>query len=136
MVSIGKRSMAKKQEGKEIEIKGIRRGEIYLVNFDPTVGSEIRKTRPALVIQNDIANVYSSIVIVAALTSHYDFPLYPTEVLIRKTESGLAEDSVVLLNQIRSVDKKRLVRRLGVSTAETMHRVDRAVEISLGLIKI
>ena len=133
MVSIGKRSMAKKQEGKEIEIK---RGAIYLVNFDPTMGAEIKKTRPALVIQNDIANRYSPIVIVAALTSRYDFPLYPTEVLIRKTESILADDSVVLLNQIRSVDKKRLVWRLGVLTGETMHRVDRAVEISLGLIQI
>src|SRR6266571_6232440 len=89
------------------------RGEVYFVTFDPTLGAEIRKTRPALILPNDIANRHSPITIVAAITSKFDEPLYPTEVLISSPEGGLAVDSVTLLNQIRSIDKRRLVRRLG-----------------------
>jgi mRNA interferase MazF len=110
------------------------RGDIFLVNFDPTIGSEIRKTRPALVIQNDIANQYSPITIVAAITSKFDEPPYPTEVILESKESGLPLRSVVLLNQIRSVDRQRLVKRLGKADDETMGRIDGAIEISLGLI--
>jgi mRNA interferase MazF len=112
------------------------RGEIYLVNFDPTVGAEIQKTRPALIVQNDIANRHSPITVVAAVTSQFDEPLYPTEVLIRAPEGGLTVDSVVLLNQVRSVDKRRLVRRLGALTPITMERVTRALQISLGMVEI
>lgn len=111
----------------------LKRGEIYLVNFDPTRGAEIKKTRPALVIQNDIANAYSPIVIVAAITSRYDPPLYPTEVLLESGEAGMMLGSVVLLNQIRSIDKARLIRRLGTVSEETIRKVDRALEISVGL---
>jgi mRNA interferase MazF len=110
-----------------------RRGDIYLVNFDPTIGAEIKKTRPALVIQNDIANRHSPITIVAAVTSKFDDRLYPTEVLIRTPEGGVSEDSVVLLNQIRSIDKARLVKRLGALKPATMQRVDQALQISVGL---
>jgi mRNA interferase MazF len=113
-----------------------RRGEVYLVNFDPTLGAEIKKTRPALILQNDIANRHSPITIVAAITSQFDEPLYPTEVLIRATEGGLTVDSVVLLNQIRSLDKQRLVRRLGVINPATMERVEQALLISFGLVDI
>jgi mRNA interferase MazF len=113
-----------------------KRGEVYLVNFDPTIGAEIQKTRPALVVQNDVANRHSPITIVAAITSQFDESLYPTEVLIQPPEGGLSIPSVVLLNQIRSVDKRRLVRRLGVLTPATMERVDRAVLISLELVDI
>jgi len=113
-----------------------KRGEIYLVNFDPTVGAEIQKTRPALIVQNDIANRHSPITIVAAITSQFDEPLYPTEVLIRSPEGGLTVDSVVLLNQVRSVDKRRLVRRLGALPPTTMERVTRALQISLGMVEI
>jgi mRNA interferase MazF len=114
-----------------------RRGETYLVNFDPTVGSEIRKTRPALVLQNDVANRHSPITIVAAITSQYNEPLYPTEVLIpASATTGLAIPSVVLLNQIRSIDRRRLVKRLGRVSAELMAKVDNAVLISLGLIEV
>ena len=110
-----------------------RRGEVYWVSFDPTVGAEIRKARPALVLQNDIANRQSPITIVAAISSKIDEPLYPTEVLVRAPEGGLATDSVVLLNQLRSIDKQRLVRRLGALRLPTMRQVDCAVQISLGL---
>lgn len=113
-----------------------RRGEVYLVNFDPTVGAEIQKTRPALIVQNDVANRHSAITIVAAISSRFEEPLYPTEVLVRVNEGGLRTNSVVLLNQIRSIDKQRLARRLGSLRAHTMVRVDQAIQISLGLVDI
>jgi mRNA interferase MazF len=113
-----------------------KRGEVYLVNFDPTIGAEIRKTRPALVVQNDIANRHSPVTIVCAITSQYEEPLYPTETLLSPPEGGMKLQSVVLANQIRSVDKQRLVKRLGSVRPETMLRVDRALRISLGLVTI
>jgi mRNA interferase MazF len=113
-----------------------RRGEVYLVNFDPVIGAEIRKTRPALILQNDIANRYSPLTIVSAISSQFEEPLYPTEVLLKAGEGGTTKDSVILLNQIRSVDRRRLVRRLGTIRSESMQRVHRSLQISLGLIAI
>lgn len=113
-----------------------KRGEVYLVNFDPTVGAEIRKTRPAVVIQNNIGNRYSAITIVAAITSKFDDRLYPTEVPVTPPEGGLEVQSVVALNQIRSIDLQRLAARLGTLKPETMERVDRALKISVGLLEI
>ena len=118
------------------EIETPRRGDICLVNFDPTVGAEIRKTRPAIVLQNDIANRHSPITIVAAITSQFDEPLYPTEVLIKAKEGGLAVDSVALMNQIRSIDRRRLVKRLGRAKSDTLRRVGRAIQVSLGLVEL
>lgn len=121
---------------KTAKINPHRRGEVYLVSLDPTIGAEIKKTRPAVVIQNDPANRRSPITMVAAITSQFEEPLYPTEVLVRAPEGGLRVDSVVLLNQLRSVDKARLVRRLGVLKSETMKEVDTALLLSLGLVEI
>ncbi len=113
-----------------------RRGDIYLVDFDPTLGAEIKKMRPALVIQNDIGNQYSPITIVAAITSKIGEPPYPTEVVMEPAESGLPLRSAVVLNQIRSVDRQRLGKRLGHAGRRIMDRVDRAILISLGLVDI
>ncbi len=121
---------------KQQQVAFPKRGEIYLVNFDPTVGSEIQKTRPALILQNDISNQHSPITIVAALTSQFDPELYPTEVLITPPEGGLSYSSVVLLNQIRSIDKIRLVKKLGIISEELMNSVNNAIQISLGLIDL
>ena len=118
------------------EVACPKRGEVYLVSFDPTVGAEIKKTRPALVIQNDVGNRYSPITIVAAITSKFDEELYPTEVLVGPPEGGLREPSVVALNQIRAIDKQRLVKRLGVLKPATMARVDQALRISVGLVTL
>lgn len=109
------------------------RGEIYIVNFDPTMGSEINKTRPALILQNDIANHYSPVTIVAAISSHFNNTVYPTEVLINPPEGGLSEESVVVLNQIRTIDKRRLVKKIGELNLNSMEKVNKATEISLGL---
>lgn len=113
-----------------------KRGEVYLVNFDPTIGAEIKKTRPALIVQNDVSNEHSLITIVAAITSKFDDELYPTEILIPADEAGLSADSVVLLNQIRSIDKQRLIKRLGAIKQEIIEQVDQAIQISLGLVEL
>ena len=109
---------------------------MVVVDFAPTIGAETRKRRPALVVQNDIDNRHSPITIVAAITSQIDAKQYPTEVVVRPPEAGLTRPSVVLLNQIRSVDRRRLVGRLGRLRPETMAHVDRALQISLGLVKV
>ena len=112
-----------------------RRGDIYLVTFDPTMGHEIRKTRPAVIIQNDVSNRYSPITIVAAISSHFNDPPYPREVPIATgAKTGLTVPSAVILNQIRSIDRKRLLKRLGALDAPAMRRVDEAIRISLGLV--
>ncbi len=118
------------------EVTAPRRGEVYLVSFDPTLGAEIKKRHPALILQNDIANRTSPITIVAAITSQFEEPLYPTEVLVKTPEGGLTVDSVVLLNQIRSIDEQQLIRRLGKLTSDTMRKVDRALILSLGLVEL
>lgn len=106
---------------------------MFLVNFDPSVGSEIQKTRPALIIQNDIANCYSPITIVAAITSFDGGKHYPTEVPLPAPEGGLEHPSVVLLNQLRSIDTQRLVRKLGSLSDKRIEEVATALSISLGL---
>ena len=114
-----------------------RRGEIYLTALDPTVGQEIQKTRPALIIQNDISNRLSEITIVAPVTSTVRFPLNPVHVLLPAgADTGLAVNSVALLNQIRAVDRRRLIKRLGAVTPTILGQVDEAIEISLGLIRL
>jgi len=110
-----------------------KRGEVYLIKFDPTIGAEIRKTRPGLIIQNDLSNQSSPVTIVAAISSKFTLPLHPTEVLINSTEGGLTRDSVVLCNQIRTVDKQRLTKRIGKIQSTLMGEVDSALSISLGL---
>lgn len=113
-----------------------KRGEVYLVNLDPPLGSEIKKTRPALIIQNDVANRHSPITIVAAITSKFDDNLYPAEVEISAGEGGLKQNSVVLLNQIRSIDRQRLAKKLGKIKDSTIKKVDLSIKISLGLIDV
>ncbi len=113
-----------------------RRGEIYLTALDPALGHEIRKTRPALIIQNDISNQYSSTTIVAAITSNVSTPPYPNEVIIHPGRSGLSLTSTVRLDQLRTVDRQRLLKRLGEVDVAAMHQVDQAIKASVGLIKI
>ncbi len=122
--------------GKRIAAERPRRGEVYLVNFDPTVGAEIRKTRLAVIIQNDVGNRFSPITIVAAITSKFERPLYPAEVLIRPPEGGLQIESVATLNQIRSVDRRRLIKKLGEVGKHTLDQIDHALRVSLGLVDV
>ena len=112
-----------------------RRGEIYLTALDPTLGREIQKTRPALIIQNDVSNRLSEVTIMAPITSTVRFPLSPVHVLIAAGPvTGLTVTSVAVFNQIRAVDRMRLVKRLGAVDRGTLELVDEAIRISLGLI--
>ena len=115
--------------------QSIRRGDIFTIDLEPVRGAEQGKARPALVIQNDIGNQYSPTVIVATLTSGNQLQ-YDLNVLVKAPEGGLKNDSLILLNQIRTVDKIRLGRYWGRVSAQTMAQVDDAIKISLGLIPI
>jgi mRNA interferase MazF len=112
-----------------------RRGDIWTVDLEPVVGSEQGKARPALIIQNDIGNLYSSVLIVAALSSGEN-ARYDVQVEVKAPEGGLHHNSLVLLNQIRTIDKRRVGRYWGRLSAQTMQRVDEAIKISLGLVPI
>ena len=119
------------------EIANAKRGEIYLVSFDPTVGHEIQKTRPALIIQNDIGNRYSPLTIVAAVTSKLSLVTYPVEVVIEPSRTnGLDVRCAIRLDHVRTVDRQRLIKCLGVADARTMAKVNQAIQISLGLIDV
>jgi len=115
------------------EMMEIKRGDIWLVNLDPTTGHEIKKSRPAVIIQNDLGNKYSPITIIAPITSQNTEKVYPIEVFLTRKISGLDKDSKVLLNQIRAIDKRRLVKKLSKIDAETLERINEALIISLGL---
>jgi mRNA interferase MazF len=126
-----------RQKGQKQKVADLRRGEIYLCSFDPTVGHEIKKTRPAVVIQNDIGNRFSPLTIVAAITSAVSPVSYPVEVVIDPTAAnGLEVRSSIRLDQIRTVDRQRMVRRLGMVDPATMVKVDEAIKISLGLVPL
>ena len=110
------------------------RGMVVEINLDPTVGHEIRKCRPCVVIQNDIGNANSHLTVVAAIEgAEHRSKLYPVNVLVKKGEGGLTKDSVVLCEQIRTVDETRFGRALGKLTDATMEKVNEALKISLAL---
>ena len=127
--------MATRPPAQKHKITFPRRGDIFLVQFDPAMGHEIQKTRPALVIQNDISNEHSPITIVAAITSQFHDPPFPREVIIESSESGLPKRSAIVMNQIRSVDRARLVSKIGQLSEGSMQRTDEAIRISLALVE-
>ncbi|NLP44903.1 MAG: type II toxin-antitoxin system PemK/MazF family toxin [Peptococcaceae bacterium] len=114
----------------------IKRGEIFYAELNPVVGSEQGGTRPVLVIQNDIGNQFSPTTIIAAITSQISKAKLPTHVEVKAKRSGLERDSVILTEQIRTIDKSRLKEKVAVLDAEIMHKVNQAIEISLGLTEI
>ncbi|VVB81886.1 PemK-like, MazF-like toxin of type II toxin-antitoxin system [uncultured archaeon] len=114
----------------------VKRGDVWLVALDPTIGHEIKKSRPAIIIQNDLGNKYSPITIIAPITSQGMEKAYPIEVPLTRKNSGLDTESKVLLNQIRAIDKRRLIRKLGKLDEDTLAQVDEAIKISLGLVRI
>lgn len=109
----------------------VKRGELYYADLSPVVGSEQGGVRPVLVVQNDTGNKYSPTVIAAAVTSRIHKAKLPTHIELPQA-FGLAKDSVILLEQIRTIDKKRLMSRIGELPPATMSRVNRAILISLG----
>lgn len=111
----------------------IKRGDIYYADLSPVVGSEQGGVRPVLIIQNDVGNRFSPTVIAAAITSQKDKTRLPTHIQISSQNCGLARDSVVLLEQVRTIDKRRLKERMGRVEEPYMDQVDRALSISFGL---
>ena len=111
----------------------IKRGDIYYADLSPVVGSEQGGIRPVLIIQNDVGNKYSPTVIVAAITSQINKAKLPTHVEISGEEYGLSKDSVILLEQVRTIDKRRLKEKTGHADERMSGLVDEALRISLGL---
>ncbi|MEW6723844.1 MAG: type II toxin-antitoxin system PemK/MazF family toxin [Bacillota bacterium] len=111
----------------------VKRGEVYYADLSPVIGSEQGGIRPVLVIQNDVGNRYSPTVIVAAITSQIEKSKIPTHVELKNDECGFERDSVILLEQIRTIDKRRLKEKVGHLSQEIMARVDVALGISVGL---
>ena len=112
----------------------VKRGDIYYADLSPVVGSEQGGIRPVLLVQNDVGNRFSPTVIAAAITSQKDKARLPTHIQLSSTGGcGLARDSIVLLEQIRTLDKKRLKEHMGRLDTDAMQRVNAALQISFGL---
>ena len=111
----------------------VKRGEIYYADLSPVVGSEQGGIRPVLIVQNDIGNRHSPTVIAAAITSRRDKAKLPTHIDVQAATCGLTKDSVVLLEQIRTLDKRRLKDRMGELDTPYMTKVDHALQVSFGL---
>ena len=111
----------------------IRRGDIYYADLSPVVGSEQGGLRPVLIVQNDTGNKYSPTVIAAAITSQTDKTRLPTHIGVNADQYGLSKNSIVLLEQIRTIDKQRLKERMGHLDDDSMRHVDEALTISFGL---
>lgn len=111
----------------------VKRGEIYYADLSPVVGSEQGGIRPVLIVQNDVGNRHSPTVIAAAITSQKDKSKLPTHIEIEAVKSGLSKNSVVLLEQIRTIDKRRLKERMGMLDNTFMNQIDSALSISFGL---
>ncbi len=111
----------------------VKRGEIYYADLSPVVGSEQGGIRPVLIVQNDIGNKHSPTVIAAAITSKTEKSALPTHISVQASSCGLAKDSVVLLEQVRTLDKRRLKERMGELDDTSMAQVNTALSTSLGL---
>ncbi|MCL2858022.1 MAG: type II toxin-antitoxin system PemK/MazF family toxin [Oscillospiraceae bacterium] len=111
----------------------VKRGDIYYADLSPVIGSEQGGIRPVLIVQNDIGNKFSPTVIAAAITSQKEKSRLPTHIQLPSLECGLSRDSVVLLEQIRTIDKKRLKERMGRLDEGSMNEINRALTISFGL---
>jgi len=109
------------------------KGDIVLTNLEPTKGSEQGGIRPSLIIQNNILNKYAPTIIIAPITSKNYSKEYPTNVVIKKEDSGLKKDSTILLNQLRTIDKRRVIKKLSSLDNFIMNSVDLAIKVSLGL---
>ena len=115
------------------KMNNIRRGDIYYADLSPVIGSEQGGLRPVLIVQNDIGNRYSPTVIAAAITSKMTKSKLPTHIDVTGEKVGLSKDSVILLEQIRTIDKKRLKEKMGHLDDAIMHEVNDAITVSFGL---
>lgn len=114
----------------------IKRGDIFYADLSPVIGSEQGGVRPVLIVQNDIGNKYSPTVIASAITSQINKAKLPTHIELKANEYGLQKDSVILLEQIRTIDKRRLKEKIGHLDDELMQKVNEALAISFGLVDL
>ncbi|MAG79244.1 PemK family transcriptional regulator [Candidatus Pacearchaeota archaeon] len=112
---------------------GIKRGDIVIANLEPTKGNEQGGRRPVLIIQNNIGNNYSPTTIIAPITSNVFDKEFPTNVFVDKKDSKLNKNSTILLNQIRTIDKRRIIKKVGFLDNEINKKVDMAIKVSLDL---
>lgn len=110
-----------------------RRGEIYLTNLEPIKGSEQGKIRPCLIVQNDVGNRFSPTTIVVPMTSKVHTKDYPHEIFVRSADSGLTKDGMLLLGQIRAIDKGRIIKKLSIASNDLMTQVDAGIKVTLGI---
>lgn len=111
----------------------VKRGDIYYADLSPVVGSEQGGVRPVLIVQNDVGNKYSPTVIAAAITSQQEKSRLPTHISVNGNACGLSKDSVVLLEQVRTIDKQRLKERMGNLSQGDMNKINKALTVSFGL---
>lgn len=111
----------------------VKRGDIFYADLSPVVGSEQGGVRPVLIVQNDVGNRYSPTVIAAAITSQKDKSKLPTHIELSPQSCGLSRDSIVLLEQVRTIDKRRLKERMGKLDDNSMNQIDHALQVSFGL---
>ncbi len=111
----------------------VKRGDIYYADLSPVIGSEQGGIRPVLIIQNDVGNRFSPTVIAAAITSQSEKTKLPTHIKVNRAGSGLAKDSIVLLEQVRTIDKRRLKEKMGSLDSSSMSQINQALSISFGL---
>lgn len=116
-----------------METGNVKRGDIFYADLSPVIGSEQGGVRPVLIVQNNMGNRHSPTVIAAAITSQIGKAKLPTHIELQGNAFGLSKDSIVLLEQIRTIDKKRLKEKMGRLDREVMHKVDHAIAVSFGL---
>ena len=127
------KDISKEKDFWSVKALNIRRGDIYYADLSPVVGSEQGGIRPVLIVQNNVGNRFSPTVIAAAITSRQSKANLPTHIPLNSGTSGLAKDSVVLLEQVRTIDKRRLKEKMGAIDQSAMNAVDNAISISFGL---
>lgn len=118
---------------RSVDVVTVHRGDIYYADLSPVVGSEQGGVRPVLIVQNDVGNKFSPTVIAAAITSQTGKTRLPTHIMLNADKCGLSRDSVVLLEQIRTLDKRRLKEWMGALDTGAMERVNHAIQVSFGL---
>jgi len=112
----------------------VKRGDIFYADLSPVIGSEQGGIRPVLIVQNDVGNKFSPTVIAAAITSQRFKTSLPTHIQVNADGCGLAKDSIVLLEQVRTIDKRRLKEKMGNLNENEMNRIDKALSVSLGIV--
>jgi len=121
------------RDGRPRSVKAMKRGDVYMAGLDPVIGSEQGGTRPVVIIQNNTGNLHAPTVIAVPVTSSTGKPPLPTHALLPAGEGGLWRDSIALCEQVRTLEKARLTRRLGAVSADALRGIEKALQVSLDI---